>query len=461
MSFPELSSALERNAESRIIDTSLAVDISYDHFAKNAASIAKDLIRMKLPEKSIVVIYKFEFPIDIACVWVACTNVDLIPYIIENDSLPSASDINYKAVISTSLSVSIEGTESSTLSDKFYIHIKKDGSFFTGNGDSLLIVTSSKTTSNIAKKILLGRKGTIANIQSNITPVGIRKEDVTLIVLPMEYSYGLIAQFLSHIFVGSTIVFAPKIIGVIHISALIEKYSVSSIFLTPLLARLMMLYNKDRIESLSLKYVTLGGDKAIPEDIPRLRSIFNCRIIGTYGFAEVGPRVATKEIVEDENEYDLGNSNDGVYIDIENSPIYSKLTGKEDIGFLKVKTPSLFLGYINGNILNKKNKTIFITKDVTYRENGKYHNLGRDGDYLLLKSKLIWFIEIKRELFKDIHITKVGIRKIENRLKMSIYVRGLKDYKPDIENTLSKCFSLSPEKDYIYELLDFQSQTYK
>lgn len=44
---------------------------------------------------------------------------------------------------------------------------------------------------------------------------------------------------------------------------------------------------------------------------------------------------------------------------------------------------------------------------------------------------------------------------------MSIYVRGLKDYKPDIENTLSKCFSLSPEKDYIYELLDFQSQTYK
>lgn len=34
MSFPELSSALERNAESRIIDTSLAVDISYDHFAK-------------------------------------------------------------------------------------------------------------------------------------------------------------------------------------------------------------------------------------------------------------------------------------------------------------------------------------------------------------------------------------------------------------------------------------------
>lgn len=85
----------------------------------------KDLIRMKLPEKSIVVIYKFEFPIDIACVWVACTNVDLIPYIIENDSLPSASDINYKAVISTSLSVSIEGTESSTLSDKFYIHIKR------------------------------------------------------------------------------------------------------------------------------------------------------------------------------------------------------------------------------------------------------------------------------------------------------------------------------------------------
>lgn len=176
---------------------------------------------------------------------------------------------------------------------------------------------------------------------------------------------------------------------------------------------------------------------------------------------KLNARVATKEIVEDENEYDLGNSNDGVYIDIENSPIYSKLTGKEDIGFLKVKTPSLFLGYINGNILNKKNKTIFITKDVTYRENGKYHNLGRDGDYLLLKSKLIWFIEIKRELFKDIHITKVGIRKIENRLKMSIYVRGLKDYKPDIENTLSKCFSLSPEKDYIYELLDFQSQTYK
>lgn len=41
MSFPELSSALERNAESRIIDTSLAVDISYDHFAKKCGLYRK------------------------------------------------------------------------------------------------------------------------------------------------------------------------------------------------------------------------------------------------------------------------------------------------------------------------------------------------------------------------------------------------------------------------------------
>lgn len=461
MSFLSLYSALLRNPDSRIVDASSGTDLSYRQFHQKASEIADSLRELELPGRSIVILYHLEYAVDIALTWVACTLCDFIPYIIENDNIAGADDINYSAVISSSSESPVPSTSSHVMEGRYHVHIPPKKKYFIGDDESLLIVTSSKSTSAIAKKILLGVPGTEANIRANIQALSIRKEDVTLVLLPLEYSYGLIAQFLSHVFAGSTIVFAPKIIGVLHLELVIRHYSVTSIFLTPLLARLLMVYNKP-ISINSLQYVTLGGDKAVPEDITRLKRLMNCRIVGTYGLAEAGPRVATKVIGENETSYDLGDSLAGVTLSIEKDDAYARLTGINSIGFLKITSPCIYKGYVRkSTLLPPASRDTLASQDIAYSDNGKIRVLGRDKHYLLSGDRLVWFNEIRQTLFLDHHVLKVVFRKNEDGLFLRIFVRGGRKNGQSIEESLSTHFLLVKGKDYQYELLEFQNQAYK
>lgn len=163
--------------------------------------------------------------------------------------------------------------------------------------DTRLLVTSSGSTGD--KKIIqLHEGGLYHNIEKNIKALGIHEQDVTLMVLPMGYSYGLVAQLLSHLFVGATVVFCNEMFFPLQQKEIIRFYDITSLFTTPIVLRkcVHQLHPSDSYAFKGLRYITIGGSFAESALIREAQSIYQCDIIKTYGLAEAGPRVSTNII---------------------------------------------------------------------------------------------------------------------------------------------------------------------
>ena len=284
-------------------------------------------------------------------------------------------------------------------------------------------------------------------------------------LLPISYSYGLIAQFLSHFLLGSDIVLTDKTLGIIQIPSLLKKYNITNLFMTPLMSRLFFHYNK-KINTIknNLNFITIiGGDKPNKEGVEKIQNVFQCPIYSTYGLAEAGPRVATKKVnLNDVLTFELGNPNPGIKINIIENEKYQKLCGTDQVGYLNIETPSIYLGYIIGKTLQKPIcKNILKTKDICVKDNEGIHLLGRDGDYIIKKDRIIWFYEIGNNFYKNVNILKVKIKKeTQNKLNIMFYHRN-QITTNDFSETLLNKYGLTKNLEYSINLVEFNNSQYK
>jgi len=89
-------------------------------------------------------------------------------------------------------------------------YIQKNGS----EDDVAIMLHTSGTTSN-PKRVMLSHKNLINNVESNITSLNLSSSDKVLIALPMYFGYCNTAQFLTHLYLGASMVildsvFLPK-----------------------------------------------------------------------------------------------------------------------------------------------------------------------------------------------------------------------------------------------------------
>lgn len=448
-----------------IIDDTSSISYSYKEFYKLILHTSSNLENHLLEKNSIIVIYGYRNSFFTMLLFFACIKNKLIPFIVEAGNLSNIKDLKFNALLSQD-----------SLKFKDYTNVKQYhfeyGNLYTnfhkviyiGNDNDLVIVSSSGSTSKTPKKILLGKKQTLNNIKSNQQALSISKKDKTLILLPISYSYGLIAQFLSHFFSGAGIIFADKSLGILQLPSLLKKYKITNIFMTPLLSRLLLFYNQNLnfIEN-NLKFITIGGDKPYKEGIEKLLKVFQCPIFGTYGLAEAGPRVASNKFKLSNNLcLSLGSINPGISVKIINNKKYQKICKTENIGFLLINTPSIYLGYIKGNILQKpKSKMNLKTKDICTYENEKLIILGRDNEYIKHNEKIIWFYDVGKHFYNNSHVLKVKITKnIKDKLDIKIFYRSniiIEEFK----DILFRKYHLKKDLDYSIHLIEFNSSQYK
>lgn len=449
--------------ESCIIDVSTKLYYTYEGFFQKVMEISSELSTIKLTPRSVILIYKISNPFESILAFFACLQSDLIPFIVDTEDLKDLSDLKYKTIITNGIISSIETlpVTLNSISGVVLYDIDSEG-YYKGNENDLIVVTSSKSASTVSKKILLGAKETLFNIESNRKSLPILKDEKTLVLLPFSYSYGLIAQFLTHLFVGTDIVIAPRIIGIIQLKTIIHDYGITNIFLTPLLARLILIYNNTCVNN-NLRFITLGGDKPCQSTISGVRGLFDCEIYATYGLAEAGPRVATSKLGIEKSEVDIGQINSGIEVSIVEDEKYRKITNIKAIGYLKIYTPSIYLGYIQGNNLCKPESSEFVmTKDIVYYSDNKYYLLGRDDEYVIIGSNLHWFQDFKSFFYNNPNVLKVRIQKdIDNKLFFTIFYKSKDGVDFDMEDLFDSYFSIKKEIDYSLTVVGYQYNQYK
>ena len=294
----------------------------------------------------------------------------------------------------------------------------------------------------------------------------ITKNDTTLILLPLSYSYGLIAQFFTHLSVGANIILADKVLGILQIDLLQRKYKVTNVFMTPLLARLFIYYNKRiNLGQNHLRFVTLGGDKPHVPTIKKMHELFGCKIYGTYGLAEAGPRVATNQFdiaSLSNNVLSIGQLNPGISASIVISPKYQKLCGLSEIGHLLVESQSIYLGYIKGNKLQTPKSNSYIkTKDICIKKGESYVLLGRENQYVSYEGRVLWFYELHQHFYKDQNVLKVKIVKGSNdSLRIIIYHRNASSIQ-QLKESFEEKYNFFYDSHYALELVEFNNTQYK
>jgi acyl-CoA synthetase (AMP-forming)/AMP-acid ligase II len=307
------------------------------------------------------------------------------------------------------------------------------------------LVTSSGSTGG--KKIIqYTQRGILENVRRNVKAIGINPADRTLMVLPLTYSYGLVAQFLSHLYMGATIVFSNKVLFVGAILRLINQHQINSVFTVPPIFRQMvyMINKQDKFKGQpelwnSLRYVTCGGNHIEPGTVRKALKTFNCPIIKTYGLAEAGPRVATN-IVKSATDAlsSVGVPLEDVEVVITN-PRGEPLPPLK-VGRIVVRTPSAAAGYFLGksNGLKIVGKTIY-TQDLGYiNKKGQIFILGRKNSKIRLKrfGPVLWQNQLMDEVYGNFSVFKLSVSK-ESSGRIKVGVVPMAKEKPTAEEILN------------------------
>lgn len=273
--------------------------------------------------------------------------------------------------------------------------------------------------------VFLGLPGVLANMKANIAALDIHDGDVTLLVLSMSYSYGLLAQFLSHLYAGATVVIAGTRVYLLQLPVLVKKFGITTLFTVPALLRQLRCYllpEKGKDDFTTLRLLTIGGNFIDAVTLRMAMTLFGCPIAKTYGLAEAGPRVCTRILHQpDEDVFNVGVPLRNVSVDIAGLSGRTLMTGAP--GRIRVRSTSVALACLNKTVSGMIPARELLTADYGYLNNdGDLIILGRKNGYLKLAGKRIWFAEIENLLYEEAGILKVNITRNGSRITVNILV---------------------------------------
>lgn len=131
----------------------------------------------------------------------------------------------------------------------------------------------------------------LRNARRHNTAVGVRAGDTALVILPLYYSYAIVAQALSALVAGARLVvdgppFSPE-----RYRTTIEAHGIDLSATTPTIAR--QLIDEGVALPRGLRALAVGGDQLAGRQVGELLALHGDELYLTYGLTEAGPRVAT------------------------------------------------------------------------------------------------------------------------------------------------------------------------
>jgi len=151
------------------------------------------------------------------------------------------------------------------------------------------ILFSTGTTGK-SKGIVLTHANDVALAENVCIGVGMKPDNVELIPMPTSHSHGLRRTY-ANMANGSSVVFADNIMLLKNVFALMDKYHVTSMDLSPSILNIFFKLSKDRLGDYAdaLDYIQLGSAPLSEEDKGHLSRILpKTRLYNFYGSTEAG-----------------------------------------------------------------------------------------------------------------------------------------------------------------------------
>ena len=274
--------------------------------------------------------------------------------------------------------------------------------FFSNYNRSEAVIIYSSGTTGKSKGVILSHYAINTNADSIIDYMKPSSTDCIYIAKTLSHSSTITGELLVALKTKIKTVIAPIIIPPRIILKNINKFDVTIICLNPTLLKLVSLEQEKHTNDIhSLKKIYVSGS-ILSEQVYRLskKIFYNVEIYNVYGLSECGPRVSAQTNLCNNEHNSVGKPIKDVKIKIVNR------NGKEvcanEIGIIHVTTPSLFDGYIAGEIKHKSiYKEWLNTGDLGYCDQfGELHIIGRYDNCFTYQSHNIYPEEIENVVGK-------------------------------------------------------------
>lgn len=212
------------------------------------------------------------------------------------------------------------------------------------DGVALLLHTSGST--GTPKRVMLTDNNLISNVKANIESLNLSSEDKVLISLPIFFGYSNTSQFLTHVYLGATIVIFKGLMLPRILFSIIKNEAITNYTIVPSVINMILEDKNSQMEKLpSLRYICFGGGKISLSKLEQFIQLFpKIGVVHTYGQTEASPRITA--LLPEYKISKIGSvgkpiPNVEVEILIENQG----LSNNKQVGEIIVKSPGVMKGY--------------------------------------------------------------------------------------------------------------------
>lgn len=350
--------------------------ITYSDWYKKSSLIAKIISQNNLKEKSNIALF-IPNSIDYAVAYfaISLTNKTIIPIGTESKKTEIINTLEYceiDMIITTSAFNDImidvlsnynhfvalifidEKVEENRIEQKVMAKKNECSKIYNSKSDVAIMLHTSGTTSN-PKRVMLSHENLIKNIESNIASLNLSENDVTLISMPMYFGYCNTAQFLTHLYLGASIVIMEGVFWPHKFFQLIQNYKISNFTGVPSMLLMLLDYRYSKNYDISnLRYICFGGGNMPIGKLKQLIKKYNTiGFVQTYGQTEAAPRVTA--LLPEDSIRKIGSVGKAIpNVEVEIMDCNECVLAQGEIGEIVVRGPNVMLGYFKREDLTKK-----------------------------------------------------------------------------------------------------------
>lgn len=212
---------------------------------------------------------------------------------------------------------------------------------------ALFLKTSGSTSKT--KICMHSHDSILFSARSHRDALNYKENEVSLVVLPLVYSFAHTSQFIAIQLLGGTLVLYPQgqIISFKRLNNLVNKYHITSMCMQSSHINMWAEYEKGKQREQSfegLYSVCFAGGPASFDSYYCLRKKYeNINFLQAYGLTEAGPRVTVNRPNIEKNNKTCGVAVSGV--DVIMLAEDKKGVEMGEVGEIGVKGPNLMIGY--------------------------------------------------------------------------------------------------------------------
>jgi len=289
----------------------------------------------------------------------------------------------------------------------------------SNENDVAIMLHTSGTTEN-PKRVMLTHNNLITNVESNIESLKLTNEDIVLISMPMHFGYCNTAQFLTHTYLGASMVIFDGLFMPKEFFWTVQDKKITNFTCVPSTLLMLLEYRYGgSYDITSLRYICFGGGNMPMDKLKEL--ILKYPTVGfvqTYGQTEASPRITA--LLPDESLKKIGSVGlpiPGVKVKIVDG------TGKElnanEIGEIIIQGKNVMKGYYKQEEATRK--TIIdgwlCSGDLGYIDNDGYLYLtGRIKNIIISGGINIYPEEVENVILKYPGISEVCVEGEDHKI---------------------------------------------